>query len=78
MISVVILFLSKILHESHTSTYIHLIGPWHSSITCKCLDKRLKAQVMEAVKFAEDSPFPEGDQIYTDVYKEPNYPFVEV
>ena len=30
---------------------------------------------MASVKFAEDSPYPDASDAYTDVYAEPNYPF---
>lgn len=41
------------------------------------MDEELKAIVAEAVKFAEDSPYPEPSEIYTDVYAEDNYPFIK-
>lgn len=41
----------------------------------KEIDKRIKAQVMETVKFAEDSPFPPADEIYKDIYEQEDYPF---
>ena len=44
----------------------------------KEIDKKIKARVMDSVKFAEESPYPEPDEIYNDVYKEANYPFIEV
>ncbi|GAB2703504.1 pyruvate dehydrogenase (acetyl-transferring) E1 component subunit alpha [Mucilaginibacter koreensis] len=37
---------------------------------------RVKAQVDEAVKFAEESPWPEPSELYTDVYVEDNYPYI--
>jgi len=38
---------------------------------------KIKGTILDAVKFAEESPFPTADQAYTDVYAEPDYPFVE-
>jgi pyruvate dehydrogenase E1 component alpha subunit len=32
------------------------------------MDARAKQAVDEAVKFAQDSPYPALDQVYTDVY----------
>jgi pyruvate dehydrogenase E1 component alpha subunit len=32
--------------------------------------------VAECEKFAEESPFPEVNQLYDVVYEEPNYPFI--
>ncbi len=36
----------------------------------KTMDKNIKARVLESVKFAEESPFPEADEIFKDVYVE--------
>lgn len=44
----------------------------------KQMDKDIKAEVMESVKFAEESPWPEAKEIYDDVYAEQlEFPFVE-
>jgi len=43
----------------------------------KEIDKKIKAQVADAVKFAEDSPYPDPKDIYTDIYAEPDYPFTK-
>lgn len=40
------------------------------------IDKKVKDIVLEAVKFAEDSPYPEAHEAYEDVYSAP-YPFAE-
>lgn len=45
---------------------------WFDEIAAK-----VKAQVEEAVKFAEESPWPDASELYTDVYAEPNYPFIK-
>ncbi|MEN8957822.1 MAG: pyruvate dehydrogenase (acetyl-transferring) E1 component subunit alpha [Flavobacteriales bacterium] len=39
------------------------------------IDKKVKDTVAESIKFAEDSPLPEADELYEDVYKE-EYPFM--
>jgi len=36
----------------------------------------VNAQVEESVKFAEESDFPNPSEALTDVYYEPNYPFI--
>lgn len=41
----------------------------------KEIEKQIKDTVMDAVKFAEDSPYPEASEAYKDVYKEENYPY---
>ncbi|MES2131074.1 MAG: pyruvate dehydrogenase (acetyl-transferring) E1 component subunit alpha [Bacteroidota bacterium] len=39
-------------------------------------EARVKALVEESVKFAEESPYPEPEELYKDVYAEPNYPYI--
>mgnify|MGYP006877647480 CR=1 FL=1 len=34
-------------------------------------------KVLEAVKFAEESPYPTVDEIYTDIYDQVDYPFAK-
>jgi pyruvate dehydrogenase E1 component alpha subunit len=36
----------------------------------------VKKEVEESVTFAENSPYPEGKDLYDDIYKEPNYPYI--
>lgn len=38
--------------------------------------ERVKAQVDECVQFAEDSPFPDENELLKDVYAEEDYPFI--
>jgi len=40
------------------------------------IDERVKGQVDESVKFAEESPWPSDDELLKDVYVEENYPFI--
>jgi len=40
------------------------------------MDEKIKAEVDESVRFAEESPWPDASELYTDVYVEPNYPFI--
>ncbi len=44
----------------------------------KAIDDRIKEEVMETVTFSEESDFPPASDAYTDIYAEPNYPYVEV
>jgi pyruvate dehydrogenase E1 component alpha subunit len=41
------------------------------------IDKKIKEIVTEAVKFAEESPYPTKDEIYTDIYEEEDYAFTK-
>ncbi len=40
------------------------------------IGKRVKALVEESVKFAEESPLPEGKELYEDVYTQSDYPYI--
>lgn len=42
----------------------------------EAIDEKVIAQVEESVKFAEDSPFPEPGEAFTEVYQEPDYPLI--
>lgn len=43
----------------------------------KKIDQKVKKTVDDAVKFAEDSPWPEAHEAYEDVYAESDYPFIQ-
>ena len=40
------------------------------------IDERVKGQVEESVKFAEESPWPAEDELLKDVYVQQDYPFI--
>jgi pyruvate dehydrogenase E1 component alpha subunit len=41
------------------------------------IEAKIKAQVDEAVKFSEESPWPDPSELYEDVYVEKDYPFIK-
>lgn len=41
------------------------------------IDEEIKAEVLDAVDFAEKSPYPDPSEIYTDVYVQADYPFIK-
>lgn len=41
----------------------------------KAKDKEIKQVVLESVKFAEESPYPDPSEIYKDIYIQEDYPF---
>ena len=41
------------------------------------INERVKAQVEESVQFAEESPWPNDDEVYKDVYAQEDYPFIK-
>ena len=40
------------------------------------IDKRVEDAVNQAVKFAEESPWPNDDEVLKDIYIQPDYPFI--
>lgn len=42
----------------------------------KAIDDRINAVVEESVRFAEESPWPDDDEVLKDVYIDQNYPFI--
>ncbi|MFN7119462.1 MAG: pyruvate dehydrogenase (acetyl-transferring) E1 component subunit alpha, partial [Saprospiraceae bacterium] len=43
----------------------------------QAIKDQIKAEVEDAVKFAEESPFPDPSELYTDNYTQPDYPFIK-
>lgn len=43
----------------------------------KEIDEWVKNEVAESIKFAEESPLPEPEELYIDVYKQADYPYVK-
>ena len=54
-----------------------LDNKWMTEEEIKAVEKDVKAEVEEAVKFAEESPLPELHELYEDVYTQEDYPFVK-
>ncbi|MCB9335061.1 MAG: pyruvate dehydrogenase (acetyl-transferring) E1 component subunit alpha [Flavobacteriales bacterium] len=43
----------------------------------EAIQTKIKKQIEDAIKFAEESPLPEPDDMYNEIYAEPNYPFIK-
>ncbi|MEM6828964.1 MAG: pyruvate dehydrogenase (acetyl-transferring) E1 component subunit alpha [Bacteroidota bacterium] len=53
-----------------------LSNKWATEEELKEKDKETKDRVLQSVKFAEESPWPEASEAYTDNYIESDYPFI--
>lgn len=42
----------------------------------EAIDKRVELEVEESVKFAEESPWPDDNEVLKDIYVDQNYPFI--
>jgi pyruvate dehydrogenase E1 component alpha subunit len=43
----------------------------------EAIDEKVKDQVAESVRFAEESPYPDPAEAFTDVYIQEDYPFIK-
>lgn len=43
----------------------------------KEIQDNVKDEIAEAIKFAEESPYPEPEELYEDVYKQEDYPYIK-
>jgi pyruvate dehydrogenase E1 component alpha subunit len=41
------------------------------------INERVKTEVEESVRFAEESPWPDDDEVYKDIYIQQDYPFIK-
>jgi pyruvate dehydrogenase E1 component alpha subunit len=56
---------------------IILENKYASEADLKVIDKRVKDLVSECEKFADESPYPEKQQLYDMVYEQEDYPFIQ-
>src|SRR6218665_2427551 len=43
----------------------------------EAIDEKVKKEVDDCVKFAEESPWPNDDELYKDIYVQEDYPFIK-
>ncbi len=53
-----------------------LDSKWATAEDLKAIDTKIKAEVEEAVKFGEESPYPDPSEAYKDVYVQEDYPYI--
>jgi pyruvate dehydrogenase E1 component alpha subunit len=49
---------------------------WATEEQIEQINEKVRQEVEEAVKFAEESPWPADDELYKDIYSEENYPYI--
>jgi pyruvate dehydrogenase E1 component alpha subunit len=49
---------------------------WATAAELETIQTRVQQEVDDAVKFADESPFPDDDEMYKDIYAEEGYPFI--
>jgi len=53
-----------------------LENKWASEEELKAIEDKIKAEVLESVKFGEESPYPDPSEAFKDVYVQDDYPFI--
>jgi pyruvate dehydrogenase E1 component alpha subunit len=49
---------------------------WITDKEVEAMEQKIKTQVEAAVKFADESPYPDPSELYKDVYVQKDYPFI--
>ena len=49
---------------------------WITDAEVEAMEKKIKDVIDDAVKFADESPYPDASELYKDVYKQEDYPFI--
>ena len=50
---------------------------WMNAKEIEGVQEWVKTEVAESIKFAEESPYPEGAELYEDVYTQTDYPYIK-
>lgn len=50
---------------------------WINDKDIEALEEKVKSIIEESVQFAEESPYPQAQELYEDVYMQPDYPFIK-
>ena len=50
---------------------------WLTEEGIKEIQDWVKNEIVESIEFADKSPFPEGKDLYEDVYVQKDYPFIK-
>lgn len=53
-----------------------LDNEWATEEDIEKINEKVKQEVAESVKFAEESPYPDDSEVYKDIYVEDDYPYI--
>lgn len=53
-----------------------LDNQWANEADLEGINEKINLQVKQSVEFAENSPYPSDDELYKDIYQQPDYPFI--
>lgn len=54
-----------------------LTKKWATEADLEKIQEEIHAEVEDAVKFADESPYPDDSELYKDIYAEEDYPFIK-
>jgi pyruvate dehydrogenase E1 component alpha subunit len=49
---------------------------WATEAEIEAINEKVRGEVEESVKFAEESPWPDDSEVYKDIYVDQDYPFI--
>lgn len=49
---------------------------WATEAEIEAINEKVRLEVEESVKFAEESPWPDDSELYQDIYSDDNYPYI--
>jgi pyruvate dehydrogenase E1 component alpha subunit len=49
---------------------------WATEEEIEAINEKVRTEVEECVKFAEESPWPDDSEVYKDIYVDQNYPYI--
>ncbi|PZF74149.1 pyruvate dehydrogenase (acetyl-transferring) E1 component subunit alpha [Taibaiella soli] len=49
---------------------------WATEAEIEAINEKIRQEVEESVKFAEESPWPDVSEVYKDIYVDQNYPYI--
>ena len=49
---------------------------WATEEEIEAINEKVRAEVEESVKFAEESPWPDDSEVFKDIYVDENYPYI--
>jgi pyruvate dehydrogenase E1 component alpha subunit len=49
---------------------------WATEEEIEAINEKVKEEVEESVRFAEESPYPDDSELYKDIYVQADYPFI--
>jgi pyruvate dehydrogenase E1 component alpha subunit len=66
----------KKLDPIETTLEIILENKWATQADIEAINAKIDAEIEDCVQFAEESPYPNDDELFKDIYVQSDYPFM--